>query len=335
MAEFPPLVQALLKGEAYPEKPQHVDLMQTQMSFVFLIGDFAYKIKKPVNFGFLDFSTLQKRRFFCQQEVELNRRLSPEIYLGVVEITQDDDGFSVGGSGEVVEYAVKMRQLPLERSLDRLLAKDQATPEMLEKVAQKLVKFHRTSKSGAEISKYGDIETITQNTDENFVQTEKYINVSLSRKTYDTIESYTDSFIEKEAPLFKQRVKEGKIKDCHGDLHSAHICFGDEVYIFDCIEFNDRFRYCDVASEIGFLAMDLDFHGHEDLSKHFVDSYVELSSDRELMQLLDFYKCYRAYVRGKVESFKLDDPHISEAEKAKVLGTAKRYFELADSYVEF
>ena len=335
MAEFPPLVQALLKGEAYPEKPQHVDLMQTQMSFVFLIGDFAYKIKKSVNFGFLDFSTLQKRRFFCQQEVELNRRLSPEIYLGVVEITQDDDGFSVGGSGEVVEYAVKMRQLPLERSLDRLLAKDQATPEMLEKVAQKLVKFHRTSKSDAEISKYGDIETITQNTAENFVQTEKYINVSLSRKTYDTIESYTDSFIEKEAPLFKQRVKEGKIKDCHGDLHSAHICFGDEVYIFDCIEFNDRFRYCDVASEIGFLAMDLDFHGHEDLSKHFVDSYVELSSDRELMQLLDFYKCYRAYVRGKVESFKLDDPHISEAEKARVLGTAKRYFELADSYVEF
>jgi aminoglycoside phosphotransferase family enzyme len=332
MAELPPLVQALLKGDAYPENPRHVDLTQTQMSFVFLLGDFAYKVKKPVNLGYLDFTTLEKRRFFCQQEVELNSRLAPEVYLGVVEVTQNEGRFSVGGTGDVVEYAVKMRQLPRERCLDKLLARDQATPAMLVKVAHKLVKFHQSSRFDEEISIYGDIETIVQNTEENFAQTTKYIKVSLSQEKYDRIRSYTTSFIESQTPLFKRRIEEDRIRDCHGDLHSAHICFGDEVYIFDCIEFNDRFRYCDVASEIAFLAMDLDVHGYPHLANYFVEAYVALSGDRELEQLLNFYKCYRAYVRGKVESFKLDDPHISEEEKSQVLGIAGRYFELAESY---
>ncbi|MCL0029695.1 hypothetical protein M1N19_01850 [Dehalococcoidia bacterium] len=332
MGQLPPLVRALLKGDAYPENPRHVDLMQTQMSFIFLLGDFAYKIKKPVDLGYLDFSTLEKRHFYCRQEVELNRRLAPEIYLGVVEVAQNEGRFFVGGTGEVVEYAVKMRQLPRERCLDRLLARDEATPVMLVKVARKLVRFHQASRSDEEISRYGDIETIVQNTEENFAQTTKYLKVSLSQEIYDGIKSYATSFIERQTPLFKRRIEENKIRDCHGDLHSAHICFGHEVYIFDCIEFNDRFRYCDVASEVAFLAMDLDVHGYPHLSRHFVDSYVALSGDRELEQLLNFYRCYRAYVRGKVESFKLDDPHISDEEKGRVLGIARRYFELAESY---
>ncbi len=331
MAQLSPLVQALLEGKTYPEQPESVDLVQTQMSFVFLLGDFVYKIKKPVNFGFLDFSTLEKRRYYCQQEVTLNRRLNPEMYIGVVEITQNGDNFSIDGPGEPVEYAVKMRQIPLERTLDRILATGEVVPEMLDKVAQKLVDFHQSSESNAKISKYGDVTAITQNTDENFSQTQQYIDRSLSQEPYDTIKAYTNSFL-KNGQLFRRRVEEGKIKDCHGDLHSAHICFGDKVYIFDCIEFNDRFRYSDVASEIAFLAMDLDFHGRPDLSKHFVDAYVYISGDRELLQLLDFYKCYRAYVRGKVESFKLDDPHISDEEKKEVLNVARRYFTLADSY---
>ena len=309
-----------------------VELMQTQMSFVLLLGDFVYKIKKPVDLGYLDFSTLEKRRFYCRQEVELNSRLAPDIYLGVVEVTHDEGRFSIGGTGEVVEYAVKMRQLPRERCLDRLLSKDQATPGMMVKVAQKLVSFHQASRSDEEISKYGDIETIVQNTEENFAQTTKYLGVSLSPETYEAIRCYTTSFIERQIPLFKRRIEEGRIRDCHGDLHSAHICFGHEVYIFDCIEFNDRFRYSDVASEVAFLAMDLDVHGYPHLSKHFIDSYVGQSGDGELEQILNFYRCYRAYVRGKVESFKLDDPHISDEEKGHVLGIARKYFELAESY---
>ncbi|MFP4640764.1 MAG: phosphotransferase [Dehalococcoidia bacterium] len=332
MAQLPPLIQALLNEETYPEKPERVDLVQTQMSFVFLLGKLVYKIKKPVNFGFLDFSTLEKRHHYCQQEVMLNRRLNPEMYLGVVEISQNGDDFSMDGSGEIVEYAVKMQQIPLERTLDRLLARDEVTPEMLDRVAQKLVNFHQQSESTPEISKYGDVTAITRNTDENFSQTQQYIGRSLSQQTYNTIKTYTENFLRNEDQLFRHRVEEGRIKDCHGDLHSAHICFGEKVYIFDCIEFNDRFRYSDVASEIAFLAMDLDFHGHPDLGKHFVDAYVKASGDQELLQLLDFYKCYRAYVRGKVESFKLDDPHISDDEKQETLGIASRYFTLAESY---
>ena len=333
MTTLPPLVQALLKRKAYPNKPQYVELVQTQISFVFLLGEYVYKVKKPVDFGYLDFSTLEKRRFYCEQEVSLNRRLSPEIYLGVVSISQKNNEFQVEGIGKPIEYAVKMRQLPQERCLNILLDNNQVTPQMLQDVAKRLVEFHTTSKSNSEISKYGGIDTITQNTDENFAQTEKYTGISLSKSTFNAIQSYTRNFITRETSLFRQRINEGKIRDCHGDLHSEHVCFGDKVYIFDCIEFNDRFRYCDVASEIAFLAMDIDFHSHCDLSRHFVNAYADLSDDYNLIRLMDFYKCYFAYVRGKTESFELDDPHISEDEKADVLEIAKKYFKLAHSYI--
>jgi len=150
---------------------------------------------------------------------------------------------------------------------------------------------------------------------------------------YNQIKNYTCNFIHNNSSLFRRRVREGKVKDCHGDLHAAHICFTDDICIYDCIEFNDRFRYCDVVSELAFLAMDLDRYQRVDLSRHFVNTYVNLSQDKELLVLLDFYKCYRAYVRGKVESFKLDDRLISDDEKAKALENAKRYFQLAESYI--
>ena len=185
-----------------------------------------------------------------------------------------------------------------------------------------------------EIGAYGDLDTVVHNAEENFSQTEKYIGLSISAEKYQAIKAYTQGFIHSNASLFRSRVAGGRIRDCHGDLHAAHVCFGDGICIYDCIEFNDRFRYCDVASEIAFLAMDLDHHHRPDLSQAFVAAYVEMSHDDELWQLLDFYKCYRAYVRGKVESFKVDDPHISEEEKAKTLAVARRYFELAASYVE-
>jgi len=307
--------------------------MQTQMSFLFLTGDYVYKVKKPVDLGYLDYTTLEKRRFFCQQELKLNRRLCPDIYLEVVPIVQHQSKILLGGKGKVVEYAVKMRQLPPQRMMDVLLSKNQVSEGMVRQVAQKLADFHQQAETNAEISSYGDLSTILTNTEENFTQTQKYIGVSISREQYQTIKAYTDSFAEQNIRLFKKRVKEGRIRDCHGDLHSAHICFIDGICIYDCIEFNDRFRYCDVASEIAFLAMDLDYHRRPDLSRHFIDAYVKSSQDEELLKLLHFYKCYRAYVRGKVESFKLDDPHIPEGEKTRALAAARRYFQLAKSYI--
>jgi aminoglycoside phosphotransferase family enzyme len=226
-----------------------------------------------------------------------------------------------------------MRRLPQEAMMDALLAAGRVTPEMLAGVAAKLAEFHRKAATGGEINKFGGIDTVNQNADENFTQTEKYIGNTISRDKNQHIKDYTDSFTRQNAPLFQKRLVDGRIRDCHGDLHAAHICFTNDIYIYDCIEFNDRFRYCDVASEVAFLAMDLDHYRRADLSHSFVDAYVAQSQDRELLKLLNFYKCYRAYVRGKVESFMLDDPHISDEEKAGGLATARSYFDLAQSYI--
>jgi len=333
VSRLPYSLEALLKPQTYPHKPREIKVVQTQMSFVFLTGDYVYKVKKPVNLGYLDYTTLEKRSFFCHQEVDLNQRLCPNAYLDVVPLTEDSVGIHVEGQGEAIEYAVKMRQLPQERMMDVLLPQGKVTKEMIARVASKLAGFHQKAKTNAEIAAFGNLAIIRQNTDENFSQTEKYIGLSISLTTYNHIKNYTHYFIDSNGSLFGKRVKEGKIRDCHGDLHAAHICFTADICIYDCIEFNDRFRYSDVASEIAFLAMDLDRYQRSGLSQHLVNAYVELSHDKELLKLLDFYRCYRAYVRGKVESFKLDDPLISGNEKAKALENAQRYFELAESYV--
>ncbi|MFC2072985.1 hypothetical protein ACFLUU_09895, partial [Chloroflexota bacterium] len=325
--QLPEIAQALLDPKAYPDAATEIELMQTQMSFVFLTDDYVYKVKKPVNLGYLDYTTLEKRYFYCQREVKLNQRLCPDAYLGVVPITQHKGDILIEGRGEVIEYAVKMRHLPQEAMMNVLLANNQVSVAMVTSVAQRLTEFHQKAEANATISAFGDLDIITENTKENFSQTVKYIGNTISQEKYRHIKDYTNSFIENNASLFRRRIDGGKIRDCHGDLHAAHICFTNSICIYDCIEFNDRFRYCDVASEIAFLAMDLDHYGRSDLSQSFVDAYVTFSQDKELLQLLNFYKCYRAYVRGKVESFKLDDPHISEEEKGRVLAIARRYFE--------
>jgi hypothetical protein len=332
MSELPELIQALLEPSAYPHHPRSVELVQTQMSFIFLADDYVYKVKKPVDLGYLDYTTLEKRRFYCQREVELNQRLCPGAYLGVVSITRKKGHISLEGQGEAIEYAVKMRRLPQEAMLDVLLAQGEVSSEMLTKVAERLAEFHRRAQTSTAISAFGDLGTITANTEENFRQTEKYIGRTISPEKYQHIRDYTNSFIAQNAPLFRRRVAQGRIRDCHGDLHAAHICFCDDICIYDCIEFNDRFRYGDVASEVAFLAMDLDHYGRADLSRCLVQSYVARSQDEELMALLNFYKCYRAYVRGKVESFKLDDPYIGQEEKQRTEDIAASYFDLAHAY---
>jgi aminoglycoside phosphotransferase family enzyme len=330
---LPSTVKALLESQAYPHKPHKIDLVQTQMSFVFLTGEYVYKIKKPVDLGYLDYTTLEKRHFFCHQELELNRRLCPSAYLAVVQVVEVKGELRIESEGKAVEYAVKMKQLPQDRMMDVLLPRGQVTPEMVTKVAEKLVDFHRKAETNEEIAAFGRLDVIRQNSDENFAQTENYIGLTIFRAKYERIKGYTDDFIKSNAGLFEKRVREGRIKDCHGDLHAAHICFTEDVCIYDCIEFNDRFRYSDVASEVAFLAMDLDRYQQAGLSRHLVNTYVELSHDAELLKLLNFYKCYRAYIRGKVESFKLDDPYIPQEEKAKVLTAAQSYFQLAKSYI--
>lgn len=334
MSDLPELIQALLDPRVYPDPPPGVELLQTQMSYVFFAGDFVYKIKKPVDFGFLDYTTLEKRLTFCTKELELNRRLCLDAYLEVVPVTLDRGRYTIGGRGEAEEYAVKMRRLPREGMMDVLLTENKVTPEMLARVAALIAEFHRKAATGGDIDTFGGTDAVFRNTDENFTQTEKYIGITVSPETHRRLRAWNANFIKTNESLFHKRVAEGRVRDCHGDLHAAHICFTNGICIYDCIEFNDRFRYCDVASEVAFLAMDLDHYGRADLSDGFIDAYVKESGDGELKKLLNFYKCYRACVRGKVGCFQYADPYISAGEKKQILENTRSYFKLAESYLE-
>jgi aminoglycoside phosphotransferase family enzyme/predicted kinase len=332
MSTLPEIAQALLNPDIYPEPTKTVRLEQTQMSFVFITDKYVYKTKKAVNLGYLDYSTLEQRKFFCDKEVELNKRLSPDTYLGVVPITRKDGGYALGGDGKIVEYAVKMKILPFDRMLDALLKENSVTDDMMPRVAKKMADFHSRADTGGVIDDFGKIELINHNNEENLSQMAPYIGRTLTGLEHRKIADFTRGFIKENSALLEKRIKENHIRDCHGDLHAAHICFEDGLIIYDCIEFNDRFRYSDVASEVAFLAMDLDHNGRADLARSFVNSYIEYSGDTDIKKLLDFYKCYRACVRGKVACFKLDDPYVSEQHKKEAHYNAESYFDLACAY---
>lgn len=332
--DIPSLQKALLNPEIYPDHPRTIKFIETHISLLFLTGSHVYKVKKPVDFGFLDFTTLEKRKYFCEQEVKLNRRLSPDLYLGVARITEEGDRILLDGKGELVEYAVKMKQIPEEFLLDKLLEKKQVTPKMIEAVSEKLVKFYFAAETNDLIKSFAKPERVKQDTNENFEQTEKYMDVTIPGEVYEEVKNRTNDFFRTKEKMFYQRIASDRIRDCHGDLRLGHIFWGDEISIFDCIEFNERFRYTDVAADIGFLAMDLDYHGRQDLSEHLIRAFIGESGDQELIEVLDFYKCYRAYVRGKVESFRLDDPHIPEGEKKEAQKRAQKYFNLAHRYAQ-
>jgi aminoglycoside phosphotransferase family enzyme len=335
MSELPELIKALLDPAAYPEPPPKIELVQTQISYVFLAGEYVYKIKKPVDQGFLDYTTLEKRLHFCKKEVELNRRLCADTYLGVISITRDEGRFVLGGKGKVEEYAVKMCRLPQDAMLDALLLRNKVSPEMMVRVAQTIAEFHKKAETSSEISAIGGIEAVIKNTSENFTQTDKYFGIIIAPETYRRIKEYTEGFIKNNRSLFLKRMDEGKVRDCHGDLHAAHICFtGKGICIYDCIEFIDRLRYTDTTADVAFLAMDLDHFNRSDLADGFIKAYVKESGDEELMKLLDFYKCYRAYVRGKIGCLQYDDPYISATEKEKVKAGARSYFKLAETYIQ-
>lgn len=326
-------MDALMKPEAYDEDVGKVELEQTHISFVFLTEQFVYKVKKAVDFGFLDFTTLEKRRFFCEKEIELNRRLCGDMYLEVVPINKAD-AIKIKGVGETVEYAVKMKRLPQEKIMSRLLEENKVDAGLVERIAKRIAEFHAKAETNQQISKFGSLPIIEANWRENFDQTWEFIGKTVSKESFELIRSRVNNFMKRNAAVFAKRVAAGRVRDCHGDIHSGNIFIENGIYIFDAIEFNDRFRYSDVAADVAFLAMDLDFRGRQDLSGVFIEKYVEYSADRELMTVLPFYKCYRAYVRGKVVSFKLNDPNVRSEEKETAKREASAYFELVTTYAK-
>ncbi|MGA1876455.1 MAG: AAA family ATPase [bacterium] len=325
--------QAMGRPDFYPHPVAAViEQRETHISRVFLTGPYAYKMKKPVNLGFLDFSTLASRHYFCCQEVNLNRRLSHNVYLKVVAITREGERFSLNGPGEPVEYAVKMRQLPWERSLFHLMTKGLITGADLEELALTLAGFYSQSPTGRYIKSFGSWERIWGNCEENFRQTEAFAGEILDESMFHLIRQATRSFMERRRELFEYRQETGKIRDCHGDLRSGHIYFLDGLQIIDCLEFNDRFRYSDICSDLAFLAMDLDYEGQSQAAHAFLESYARYSKDSELFVLLDFYKCYRAYVRVKVNCIRLQEGGFRGDEERRIREKISRYVFLAFQY---
>jgi aminoglycoside phosphotransferase family enzyme len=332
---MPSMIEDLLNPAFLPDQTKHVKLIQTHISLVFVADEFVYKIKKPVDFGFLDFSTLEKRRYFCQQEVVLNKRLSEGLYLGVMPIVYDGKNYRIGqGGGDVVEYAVRMKRIPDERLMKSIFDRGELTTDHLRDIARVIARFHGHAEHSPEIDHFGELEVFRFTTDENFDQTRKYVGVSIDRKDFETLFQWTDRFFKQNSDLFQRRIDDRKIRDCHGDLHMEHICLTDPISIFDCIEFNDRLRYTDTFADIGFLLMDLEYRGGINYSNQLWRFYAEMTDDTGMEPLLTFYKVYRAYVRGKVISFQLDDKVIDDDEKAKAVQSAKAYFNLARSYID-
>ena len=303
-------------------------VIQTHTSWVLLLEDIVYKIKKPVNFGFLDYSTIEKRLENCKKEVELNRRLCQWVYIGVVPISFIGNRYVIEDFSSPVEYAVKMRRIPEDRLLKNILP--EVSKEDMKRLARHIANFHLKAERNDEFVR---LEVMKFNTDENFMQTEKYIGITIKKEDYEYIKEKTNQFYEKYKSLFEKRIRDGRIRDGHGDIRLEHVAFLQEgICVFDCIEFNDRFRCGDMLNDMCFLSMELDMMERKDLSKAYEEEYRRMTKDEEFDLFLPFFKCYRAYVRGKVNSFLLDDPHYTQKGKAKAL--AQRLFELSKMYAE-
>jgi aminoglycoside phosphotransferase family enzyme/predicted kinase len=325
------LVRFLRSPSFYPHRPTEVRAIQTHISWVFVAPPFVFKVKKPVNLGFLDFSTLEKRHHFCRRELELNWRLCPDVYLEVIPINAKDGVLSFKPGGTPVEYAVKMKELPAGWFLNELLEKGLVGENEINRVISRLHRFYETETPSQEIEEWGTPEKLKVSTDENFTQVETFVGTTISRGAFDAIRHFTNSFYAANGRLFHERIQRHRIRDCHGDLRLNHVHITPEATtIFDCIEFNDRLRFIDIANDLAFLAMDFDFEGKRELGKVFLRNAAHEFGDTGLQKVADFYKCYRAVVRGKVEAIETTSTGASmTAEHAK---RATRYFRLALRY---
>ncbi|UCH89918.1 MAG: gluconokinase [Thermoplasmata archaeon] len=327
------MINDLLKPSAFPEAPEKVTMVQTHISVVFIGDEFVYKIKKPVDFGFVNYSTLALREEYCRKEVELNNRFSKGVYLGVYPVAFDGNIHTIDGKGEVVDYAVKMKRLEDKDLMKFRFADKKISTEDISRIAKSIAQFHKSAPRTNEIDDFGKMKVMKFTTDENFEQTAEFIGDSITKEQYDALKNWTGNFYKNNEELFNERIKAGKIRDCHGDLHMEHICLTDPIIIFDCIEFNERFRYIDIASDLSFLLMDLEYNGGDDFAAQLCNDYLKYAGEQDISELIKFFKVYRAYVRGKVTSFMLKDKDVEEDKKNTARTTAQRYFALAHSYI--
>ena len=333
--EHPPLITAMLNPATYDHPVDKLQLIETHISWVILAGQYAYKLKKPVNLGFLDFSTLEKRRFYCAEELRLNHRLAPSIYLQLVSITGSAEHPSLNGSGEAIEFAVKMNQFPQDAQLDRMLNRGELLPEHIDGMAGFIADFHRNATVADPAMPYGDPEHIYMPVMENFQQIESRITDTHHLKTLEALQQWTKTAFDKLRPVFRLRKAKGYIRECHGDLHLRNLAWVNQNPLaFDCIEFNPNFRWIDVFSDIAFLIMDLEDRGQPRLAQRFLNHYLEQSGDYAGIQTLRFYLTYRALVRAKVDAIRCTQEGIDRQEQKEAEADFCSYLRLAEHYTQ-
>ncbi|NMZ52209.1 AAA family ATPase [Pseudomonas poae] len=326
------LIAALQNPALYPHPVEAFHVIETHISWVILTGPYAYKLKKPMNFGFLDFTDLEKRGHFCNEELRLNQRLTKDLYLEVLPITGSAESPRVGGDGPVIEYALKMRQFPQSQMLSTLQANGELTSAHIDEMARQIAHFHLTAPKVPQEHPAGTPDEVMAPVRQNFEQILPFLSDKADLIQLEALQAWAESSFDRLKPLLAQRKAEGFTRECHGDIHLGNATVIDgQVVIFDCIEFNEPFRFTDVYADTGFLAMDLEDRGLKSLARRFISQYLELTGDYQGLEVLNFYKAYRALVRAKVALFSMPS-EASPVQRATTLRQYRNYANLAESY---
>ncbi|MGE7992705.1 AAA family ATPase [Pseudomonas sp. NPDC089554] len=326
------LISALQNAALYPHPVEGFKLIETHISWVLLTGEYAYKIKKPMNFGFLDFTALDQREHFCNEELRLNQRLTEGLYLEVLPITGSAEAPVIGGEGEPIEFALKMRQFPQGQMLNTLQANGELNASHIDQMARQIAEFHLQAPKVPVEHPLGTPKSVMEPVEQNFEQIRPFLTDKADLQQLDSLQAWARSSFERLHGLLEARKAKGFIRECHGDIHLGNATLIDgKVVIFDCIEFNEPFRFTDVYADTAFLAMDLEDRGLKCLARRFISQYLELTGDYDGLELLNFYKAYRALVRAKVALFSLA-PDADGVQRATTLRTYRNYANLAESY---
>lgn len=329
------LIHSLMHPEKFIPRVETSELIETHISWVILAGSYAYKIKKSLDLGFLDFSTLEKRRFYCEEELRLNKRLASMMYLSVVPITGTIESPRWAGAGEAIEYAVKMRAFPQQAQLDRVLALSALKSGQIDILAKHIADFHNQTEIADMGTWFGNPESVYKPIDENFKQIREHAENPEALSKLSELEDWSQvKFQELKSVLAKRKV-DGFVRECHGDLHLRNIAWMDDgPVVFDCIEFSPELRWIDVINDIAFLVMDLQDRGQPTMAQRFLNSYLEHTGDYGGMGVLQFYKIYRALVRAKIDAIRSHQAGISPEEQAEAEKEFLEYLNLALSYIK-
>jgi len=335
LQEQPAFVRSLLDPAAYPFPCSKVELVETHISWVFLTGAFAYKVKKPVNFGFLDFSTLARRLHFCQEELRLNSRLAGEIYIEVVPICGGPEQARVEAAGEAFEYAVKMHQFDQSQLLSRQLEEGRLEEWQVDRLAAKTAELHAAVARSSCEDPHGTPALVHSPTRENFEQIGSLLSSARLLQRLEVLRDWTEAEFIRIRPNLENRKETGYVRECHGDLHLGNVTQkGEEILIFDGIEFNDNFRWIDVMSEIAFLFTDLEHRGRPDFAWRVLNRYLEFTGDFSGLDLFRYYRLYRIMVRTKIDCLRLQQPGLDRSQRVAVEADLDRYMAQAERSLE-